>query len=791
MFKNLLIVSLRNLRRHKGYNFLNILGLTLAISISMLAILKVDAEFSFEKSFKDYHRIIRINQDIFVSDQHIEAAVTPGAMGPALVETFPEVEMSLRMERGSSSLKYGDKEIALDRIVRCDTSFFSLFGIEVIIGDKSKALLSSESIAISESTAKKIFGNANPLGQPLFYNGTTPVAVSLVYKDLPLNSHIKADALLNLDKHSSAPLDSWYDSSLFTYIKVKDLTNVEALEEKINALMVEKTAEIREQMGWKSDFTLMPIQNIRLHSNRIGDTGGSSIGQIIALLTVSIIVVILAAVNYTNLSVALANRRAYEVGMRKINGSPKYYIVLQFLIESMLLAVIAFIIALPIAELAIEPFGRLTGLPLSFGVLSNLKVTLMFLLFSIGLGVIAGFYPAFVLSSFNPIKVIKKGNGLLGKKTIFRNVLIISQFAAGLSLIIITSIVYQQRQFLVKHAMGFDKENSIAISTRSMTAATDIRVIKSELEKINGIKAVSITSNNPPHDFSASNYIPEGSADNATMLIPRLRGDCDFIRSLGIELLKGREFDCSLPGDSLAVLVNETLVKRMGWDDPIGKRIWKSHDENDIPLSVIGVVKDFHYESMHSAIKPLLIQLDTKNAFMLIVRLEPGNHNATIEGIRNKWKELVGNDELNFTFVSDNYNSLYASEEGMSKGFLLLTAIAICIACLGLVGLAAYSTSLRVKEIGIRKVMGANVFTLLTMIWWSFIKLIIIATLIAWPISYYLANDWLNNFAYRIDINPWIFVGSAIAGIALAITSIGFITYGATKQDPVKSIKYE
>jgi putative ABC transport system permease protein len=791
MFKNLLLVSIRNIKRNKGYNALNILGLTLAISVSMLAILKVEAELSFEKSFRDYQRIIRVNQDIFVSDQHIEVAVTPGAMAPALVDLFPEVESSVRIERGSSSLKYNDKEIALERIVKSDTSFFSLFGIDIVLGEKSRALQSSESIAISESTANKIFGKSNPLGQPLTYNGSIPVVVSAVYKDIPLNSHLKADAILNIDKHATSPIDSWYDSSLFTYIKVKDMTNVEALEEKLNELMVEKTAEIREQMGWKSDFTLMPIHKIRLYSSRIGDSGGGSIGHIIALITVSIIVVVLAAVNYTNLSVALANRRAYEVGMRKVNGSPKYYIVLQFLIESVILSIIAFFIALPVAELGVEPFGRLTGFPLSYGVISNINVTLLFLTFSVGLGLVAGIYPAFVLSAFNPIKVIRKGNRMQGRKTLFRNILIISQFAAGLSLIIITTTVFQQRQFLIKHSMGFDKENSIVINTMNLGNSLDLSVAKAEIKKINGVKAVSVTSNNPPHDFSASNYIPEGSADNRTMLIPRLMGDCDYTESLGIEVVKGREFDCSLPGDSMGVLVNETLVRRMGWDDPIGKRIWKSQEDNEEPLIVLGVVNDFHYESMHTAIKPLLIQLDNRDAHMLMVRMQPGNHKETIDAIRTKWKEIAGDAELNFTFVSDNYNSLYSSEEGMSKGFMILSFLAIFIACLGLIGLAAYSTSLRIKEIGIRKVMGASVASLLTLIWWSFIKLVIIATLIAWPISYYLTTDWLNNFAYKVSISPWIFISAAAAGIVLAIISIGYITYNATKQNPVVALKYE
>jgi putative ABC transport system permease protein len=241
----------------------------------------------------------------------------------------------------------------------------------------------------------------------------------------------------------------------------------------------------------------------------------------------------------------------------------------------------------------------------------------------------------------------------------------------------------------------------------------------------------------------------------------------------------------------MGVLVNETLVRRMGWDDPIGKRIWKSQEDNEEPLIVLGVVNDFHYESMHTAIKPLLIQLDNRDAHMLMVRMQPGNHKETIDAIRTKWKEIAGDAELNFTFVSDNYNSLYSSEEGMSKGFMILSFLAIFIACLGLIGLAAYSTSLRIKEIGIRKVMGASVASLLTLIWWSFIKLVIIATLIAWPISYYLTTDWLNNFAYKVSISPWIFISAAAAGIVLAIISIGYITYNATKQNPVVALKYE
>ena len=786
MLKNILIVSLRNLRRNKGYTLLNMLGLTLAISISMLAILKVNTEFSFEKTIRDYQRIYRINQDIFVSDQHMDVAVTPCAMAPTLPSIFPEIEYSVRMEMGNSSLKYNDKEFETERIVQTDTSFFSVFGIEILMGDKVNPLQSAECIALSKATAEKIFGNTNPLGQRLTYNGNTPVIVTAVYSNIPTNSHLKADALVSLEKHTTAPLDSWYDSSLFTYIK---LTNALELEHKLNELMKEKTLEIREQMGWKSDFTLMPIEKIRLYSNRIGDSGGGSISHILALIAVSIIVVILAAVNYTNLSVALANRRAHEIGMRKISGSPKSFIILQFLTESIILSLVAFAIALPITEIGVGPFGRLTGYPLTFGFISDFSVTLLFLGFSLVLGIIAGIYPAFVLSTYKPISVIRKGNKSQNSSNRFRNILIVSQFAAGLALIIVTTIVYQQRQFLMQNALGFDKENTIVINTRNLGNHISLNVIKQELANIEGVKAISITSSNPPHNFSASNFIPEGSENNATILIPRLRGDCDFAKSLGIELIKGRELNCSLPGDSAAVLVNETLAKRMNWDDPIGKRIWKTLDEN--PLTVVGVIKDFHYESMHTAIKPLIIQQEDGIANMLIARMTPGNHPKTIDAIKQKWTEITGENEFNFEFVSDNYNSLYASEQGMSKGFTMLTIIAIFIACLGLVGLAAQSTSTRIKEIGIRKVLGSSIISLLLLIWWSFIRLVTFAIIIAWPAAYYLANDWLNNFAYRINISPWVFIATALAGLFLTILSIGSITYKAAKQNPINALKYE
>ncbi len=790
MLKNLFVVSFRNLLRNKGYTLLNILGLTVAITISMLTIIKVDTEFSFEKDYQDYKRIYRINQDLFISDQHIEAAVTPGAMAHAMVESFPEVEMCVRLERGNATLRHGDKDFDIDNLVMADSTLFSLFGIELANHDKPTPTAALNTIAISQALAQRIFGNANPLGQKLVTGGTNSAIVTAVFANLPEKSHLKVDAIIDLAKHSqSGSVTSWYDSGLFTYIKVSEHADVQQLEKKLNGFMREKTAEIRQQTGWRSEFTLMPITSIRLHSHRIGDSGGGSFGHIIALLVVTLIVVSLAAVNYTNLSVALANRRSHEVGMRKIVGSPRIIIVGQFLCESVILSLLAFVLALPLTEICLNSFAELTGMRLNFDVINNLNITLSFLGFAVILGILSGFYPAFVLSSFNPLKVIRKGSSKQRSRTLLRNFLIVTQFAASLALIIVTIIVYQQREFLAKQSMGIDKSNTIVLSTRSIDRTSSLEPIKNEIKEINGVLGVALTASNPPQDFSASNFIPEDSPEDGTILITRMTGDSDFINSMGIPLVEGRHFDPALPADSLSVIVNQTLAKRMGWNDPIGKRIWKSKEME--PYRVIGVVTDFHFESMHTPIKPLVIQLNSQGARNIIVRLTPDNKTETIEAIKAAWSNMYQGQELTFAYVSDNYNKLYQSEEGMSKGFILLTAIAIFIACLGLVGLAAYSTNLRIKEIGIRKVMGATTLTLLIMLWWSFIKLIGIATLIAWPVSYYLAKDWLNNFAYRVEISPWVFIITAIAGVVLAILSVGSITYQAAGQNPSESIKYE
>ncbi len=793
MIKNLIIVSLRNIKRNKGFTILNILGLTLAISISMLALIKVNAEFSFETDYKDYERIYRINQDLFVSDQHIEAAVTPGAMGQALVETFPEVESRVRIEKGAGTIRYEEKEFRLESFVLADTTFFSLFGIKFIMVEEALPLSSVDAIAISESTAQKIFGKSNPLGQTITVNGSQQMVVTAVFANLPERSHLKADAISDIEKNSnSTSVNSWYDSGIFTYIKLAEQADDEDLQAKINEFMIEKTIEIREKTGWKSDFTLMPIAKIRLNSQRIGDSGGGSIGQILALIAVTLIVVSLAAVNYTNMSVAIAGRRAHEVGMRKISGSPKSTIILQFLTESIFVSVGAFLLALPLTEISLGAFGELTGMPLSYGFIKDFDITLSFLGFAIFLGFISGSYPAFVLSSFDPLKVIRKGGTLKhGNKALLRNILIVSQFAAGLTLIILTVTVYQQRKFLVTKNMGFDKINTIIISTRNIDSNLSLEAIKNEIKVLPGVQAVSISASNPPQDFSASNFTPEDSPSDAAMIIPRMAGDSDFINSLGINLIEGRQFNSALPADSLSIIVNKTLARRMGWDEPIGKRIWKDKEAGTEPYIVIGVVDDFHFESMHTPIKPLIIQMTTQDARNLIVRLDPTKHSEAISDIRVKWNNLFDGKSLNFSYVADNYNKLYNSEEGMSKGFMLLTVIAIFIACLGLVGLATHSTSQKTREIGVRKVMGANTLSLLFMLWWNFVRLVGISILIAWPIAFFLVKDWLNNFAYRVNISPWVFILSGVVGVLLALISVATITYSAARQNPAESLKWE
>lgn len=791
MIKSLIVVSIRNLMRNKGFSLLNTLGLTLAITISLLATIKVESEFSFEKDYKDYKRIYRINQDLFVSDQHIEVAVTPGAMGPALVELFPEIESSVRLNRIGATIRYGDKDFDIEYVVVSDTSFLNMFGVEMVAKERAQPLSSKEDLAISETTALKVFGKENPLGKRVLFNGNNHI-VTAVFADFPRNSHLNANALLNIKIYNNSSLiSSWYDSGLFTYLKLSEKVDEKLLEAKINEFMIEKTTEIREKANWRSDFSLMPISKIRLHSHRIGDSGGGSIGQIVALIAITLIIVILAAVNYTNISVAIAERRAHEVGMRKISGSPKFIIVTQFLCESIILSLIAFLLALPLTEITLSSFGELTGMALSFGIIKNLHITLGFLLFSVVLGIFSGFYPAFVLSSFSPIKVIRKGSSGQGRKAVFRNVLIISQFAAGLTLIIISLIVYQQRQFLMGQNMGFDKENIIVLSTRNIGKQVSLSSVKDEIKALGGVLSVSITASNPPQDFSASNFIPENSPDDATMIIPGMRGDSDFVKTLGVKLVDGSYFDEISSVDSLGVIVNQTLVRRMGWNDPIGKRIWKDKENESQPYRVIGVVEDFHFESMHTPIKPLIILMDTREATNILVKLDANRRADAIMALKDKWESLFDGKEMVYSHMTDNYNKLYKSEEGMSKGFVLLTIIAIFIACLGLVGLATYSTNLKTKEIGIRKVMGANTLVLLLMLWWNFIKLICISTLIAWPIAYLFVSDWLNNFAYRIELSIWVFILAAAAGVVLAILSVGVITLKAARQNPAESLKWE
>jgi putative ABC transport system permease protein len=792
MLKNLLIVSIRNIKRNKGFTLLNMLGLVVAITISILAIVKIESELSFEKGFANYQRIVRINQDVHISDQLIEAAVTPGAMGPAMPETFPEIESYVRIDRGNGTLKYGEKEFDIEGLIKTDSTIFNFFDIDIIYGDGPSSIQTVEGIALSQSVATQIFGQSNPLGEGLILNGTIPVVVTAVFADLPQKSHLKLNALVSLTRHNKSEMvNSWLESGIFTYLKLTEQADIEQLEGLINDFMFEKTKIIREQTGWMSVFTLMPISEIRLHSHRIGDSGGGSMGHILALLAITLIVVVLAAINYTNLSVALANRRAHEVGMRKIVGSPKRFIVYQFLFESIIISISAFLLALPVAEVSIQAFGNFTGLPLTYGIIENFNITVQFFVFACLLGVLSGIYPAFVLSSFSPLKVIRKGNKSTGRKALFRNVLIVSQFAAGLALIIITVIVFQQREFLMGHSMGVDKDNTIVVRTHNLDQSVSVSTLKSELGSVAGVKAISASEANPPESFSASNFIAEGT-DNASILITSMRGDSDLVNSLGINIIEGRKFDASYVTDSTSIIINQKLARQLGWEsNAIGKRIWQGTLSEGRQLNVIGVVEDFHFESMHSPIKPLILIMDDRNPQFLIVRLEPGNHAQTINQLKSKWSDLLGEKEMKFVFISDNYNKLYQSEKGMSKGFILLTAIAIFIACLGLVGLATFSTNLKGKEISIRKVMGASTVRLLLMLWWNFIRLIGVATLIAWPIAYLLVNDWLNNFAYRVIVSPWVFILSAVIGVVLALVSVGTITIKAVKQNPAETLKWE
>lgn len=802
MFKNYLKTALRNFTRNKAFSFINIFGLAIGLTCFVLITVFVYDELSYDRYAADANNIYRVNLNVTGNG---DVAVYPNvdfAVGEGMRNAFPEIKSFARMAPAKDFVKYDDKQFKEDKLAFADSNFLQLFSIPLTEGSDKEALVQPNSVVISKAFAKKYFGNADALGKSIVIGLHDAVyKITGVFDKMPSNSHFHFDALISISTwHVTNP--TWSNLGMFTYLLLNKNADPKKLEAKFPQLVAKYIVpEVQRDMGislaeaQKSVntfvFTLQPVTDIHLYSHTKYELEPNGDIQYVYIFSaLALFILLLACVNFTNLSIARSVKRAKEVGIRKVMGSGKIQLIKQFLSESVLMSFCAMLLAAGFIILLLPYFNQLSGKQITVSSFFNYKAIAFMLILVLLVGVVAGVYPSFFLSSFNPVKVLK-GSASAGKqKNILRSGLIVFQFFVSTALIIATIIVYQQLNYMQNKKLGYDKEQVLFLPDgRLMGNNQD--AFRQQVLQDGRVVAASISRYVPGSDMMDGTQVhPVNENGNGAEIHMNIyHVDYDYLKTLGMQMKQGRFFSKAFSTDSQVVVINEAAVNELGWNkiDPVGKTIVRSGQK---AFKVIGVIKDFNYTSAKQKIAPLMMMLGN-NYGGLIIKIKTNDIPGFLNDLKTKWNAFNPQGPLSYTFLDDNFAALYASELRTQQIFSAFAVIAIIIAGLGLLGLSAFVIEQRTKEIGIRKVLGASVQNVLLLVSKEFLTLVIIAFIIAVPVAYWAMHQWLQGYAYRIDIGAGIFIIAGFSTVLIAVITISFQSIKAAIANPVKSLRTE
>lgn len=806
MFNNLIKYSLRSFKRQRAYIIINILGLSIGIACSLLIALFVINEASYDKYNTKKDRIFRAILNGKISGQEVTIATSPAVMGPTMIKEFPEIEDFLRMtSRGPTVIEYNKQTFTEDHMIEADSSFFNFFSIPVIKGDPKNLLNAPHKAVLSETTAKKIFGNENPIDKTIkIGSDTVRYIVSGVMADIPGNSHFEANILGSFMTNPRSKSPVWLSNSFSTYLLLKPNTSHETVDEKIPELIIKYVGpEVQqylgvtvadfEKQGNKYRFYLQNLKDIHLDPSIQTEFKASSDPKFLIIFgSIAILIVLIAAINFMNLSTAQASKRAKEVGIKKIGGSSRGMLISQFLSESFIIAFISMIFALVFVKATLPYLNNLLGSNLDFRLFASWYVIPLLFVFTIFVGFLAGSYPALFLSSFNPYEVLKgsfknsKTNGRL------RRVLVVFQFAVSILLIVGTLIMYRQIKFMLNKDVGFNKEQLIVIN-RAETLGTKMKSFKEAVKGIPGVVNIASSTAVPGRTNNTNGYRIEGRKDESFLMVTNWV-DYNYLDTYGMSLVSGRFFDESYTSDQSACLVNEATIKNFGIADFQKTRFMEPRDSGKMDyLPILGVVKNFNFESLRNPITPYIFKFQNEGMLWgyLTVRLTASSYQKTIGEIEAKWKEFTANDPLQYYFLDADFEKMYIQEKQNAHMAVIFSILAIFIASLGLFGLTSFTVEQRTKEIGVRKAMGSSIAGIYYEISKEIIILITISSLFAWPIIYYIASKWLENFYYRINLGAFSFIAGLTIALGIAIATISYRILRAARVNPAQSLKYE
>jgi putative ABC transport system permease protein len=807
MIKNYLRVALRNLRNYKAYTFINIVGLSVGIACCIAIMLFVRDELSYDKYNKHADQICRPGFSAMFYGRDIKSAMSPAPLGPTIYHDFPEVVAYARLHyEGSSVIRYQSKTFVEQKFLWADSTLFDVFTLPFVAGSPKTALTQPNTVVITESTARKYFGSDNPIGKILNRDKATDYMVTGVIKDVPQNSHFHPDFIGSLTTERDSRNPNWMNNNYYTYFLLKEGTDLVDFKRKLDQEFVAHagpqlkavTGVSIEQFlsaGNKVGLEVQPLTSIHLNSHRDYELEqNGSIYSVYVFSAIAIAILLIACINFVNLSTARSQKRAKEVGIRKTLGSQRSHLVWQFIAESILMSGAAVILAVGIVEVLLPFFNDTADKKLSLDLFTNPLAIPSLVGLAIVVGLVAGSYPAFYLSSFRPIDVLKSERRKGGRESFLRNGLVVFQFAISIALFIGTLVIYNQLRYVQTRDLGFDKEESVVIY-RADDLSGRIQSFENELKENKDIVSVTNSSAIPGNQYSDSGFWLEGTGVDKLVDLRTMRCDFDFAKTYKLELAEGRFFSKEHPSDTDAVVVNQEVERAFGVKNIVGKYIVLPGETraDQRRFEVVGVLKDFNYHSLHEAIRPLVLRLPETGdvGSFVTVRLAPGNHLNTVSFIEGVWKKYAGNEEFNFNFLDDSLQKLYEADQRTSKIAGIFSVLAIFIACLGLLGLAAFITEQRTKEIGIRKVLGASVPEVIGLLSAQFAKWVLIANVVAWPLAYYVMRNWLQNFAYRTDMNLWIFVGSGILALVIALATVSTHAIKAATANPIESLHYE
>jgi putative ABC transport system permease protein len=804
MIRNYIKIAFRNLWKNKSFAGINIFGLAIGISVCFIIMLFVQDELSYDRFNTNADRIVRVVFKANINGGKIfEANVMP-PVAQTMKNDYPEVEEATRIRQISKpKVTYADKIFKEGSMAFIDANFFKVFTLPFVKGDVKTALQQTNTVVITQETADRYFGQENPIGKVITINNKDLFRVTGVIAAIPANSHFHFDLFGSMQTLQEAKEPTWMTSNFFTYLLLKQGYDYKKLEAKLPG-MVEKYMgpQIAQSMGISLSqfrtkgndlgFALQPLTDIHLHSNSNSELSpGGNIKYVYIFGAIGIFILLIACINFINLSTASASKRAKEVGVRKVLGSGQVELVKQFLLESVVLTFIALFIAYFLVWLSLPIFNTLSNKSLQFTY--QLKPLVSFLALGLIVGLLAGIYPAFFLSSFQPITVIKGKPGKSNKSFGLRSGLVIFQFFISVSLIISTIVVYQQMRFIQNKKLGYDKEQLLVLSN-SWALGKNEKLFKEQLLKDPRVINATISGYKPagPSNSNNSMFYPEGK-ENQVMKALRYDVDEQYLPTFGMQLSAGRNFSKVFATDSSSVIINETAAKAFGLgSNPVGQRIIRqknSDNGKNLPYTVIGVVKDFNFKSLHEPITPLLMVLNPESG--LIIKVKTSDITGLLSSIKQQWDKFSQEEPFTYSFMDELYDKTYSSEAKTGRILNIFTVLTILVACLGLLGLAIYTAEQRTKEIGIRKVLGATVIQVVTMLSKDFFKLVLIACLIAFPLSYWAMHNWLQDFAYRINFSWWIFALAAFIALCIALFTISFQAVKAALANPVKSLRSE